>query len=296
MKNKSEKRICQNCKKDFTVELEDFDFYEKIKVPPPTFCPWCRLIRRLAWRNERILYKRKCDLCNKNIIAMYHESALFPVYCRECWYGDGWDPSSYGHEYNFSIPFFEQYKDFQKTVPRLALLQRNAINSDYSSFVGESKNVYLSISIILGSENVFYSKTIDKSSDIIDCLNIKEGQSLYENIEGEKNYNCQHLLLSRNCIDSYFLVDCVNCSNCALSCNLRNKEFCIQNKQYSKEEYYKEIEKMNLKSRASREILLEEFSNDEGITCPICGGVAKRTGNCSIMCTSCKQTTRSGCG
>ena len=41
---------------------------------------------------------------------------------------------------------------------------------------------------------------------------------------------------------------------------------------------------------------LEEFSVDEGITCPICGGVAKRVGNCAIMCTSCKQTTRSGCG
>lgn len=41
---------------------------------------------------------------------------------------------------------------------------------------------------------------------------------------------------------------------------------------------------------------LEEFSADEGIACPICGGVAKRIGNCEIMCTSCKQTTRSGCG
>jgi ribonucleoside-diphosphate reductase alpha chain len=41
---------------------------------------------------------------------------------------------------------------------------------------------------------------------------------------------------------------------------------------------------------------LEEFSVDEGITCPICGGVAKRVGNCAIMCTDCKQTTRSGCG
>lgn len=41
---------------------------------------------------------------------------------------------------------------------------------------------------------------------------------------------------------------------------------------------------------------LEEFSADEGITCPICGGVAKRIANCAIMCTSCKQTTRAGCG
>src|SRR3989339_416781 len=34
----------------------------------------------------------------------------------------------------------------------------------------------------------------------------------------------------------------------------------------------------------------------EGLTCPHCGGPAKRLGNCAIFCTSCKQTTRSGCG
>lgn len=36
-------------------------------------------------------------------------------------------------------------------------------------------------------------------------------------------------------------------------------------------------------------------SND-GLVCPHCGGSAKRMGNCAIYCTSCKQTTRSGCG
>ncbi len=40
---------------------------------------------------------------------------------------------------------------------------------------------------------------------------------------------------------------------------------------------------------------LQDFGN-EGITCPHCGGPAKRMGNCAIYCTSCKQTTRSGCG
>lgn len=40
---------------------------------------------------------------------------------------------------------------------------------------------------------------------------------------------------------------------------------------------------------------LSSFSN-EGLTCPHCGGSAKRLGNCAIYCTSCKQTTRSGCG
>jgi len=43
------------------------------------------------------------------------------------------------------------------------------------------------------------------------------------------------------------------------------------------------------------QVSLEVFSN-EGITCPICGGPAKRIGNCAIRCTSCNQTTRNGCG
>ena len=41
---------------------------------------------------------------------------------------------------------------------------------------------------------------------------------------------------------------------------------------------------------------LSEFSADEGLICPLCGGPAKRIGNCALVCTSCKQTSRSGCG
>lgn len=45
---------------------------------------------------------------------------------------------------------------------------------------------------------------------------------------------------------------------------------------------------------------LEEFSSKEGLSeglvCSLCGGPAKRIGNCAIRCTSCKQTMRSGCG
>jgi len=30
----NETKNCQNCKNDFTIEPDDFSFYEKIKVPP----------------------------------------------------------------------------------------------------------------------------------------------------------------------------------------------------------------------------------------------------------------------
>ena len=39
----SETRNCQNCKKDFLIEGDDFSFYKKLGVPSPTWCPDCRL-------------------------------------------------------------------------------------------------------------------------------------------------------------------------------------------------------------------------------------------------------------
>ena len=38
MEYQSQTKNCQNCKKDFVIEPDDFSFYEKMKVPPPTFC------------------------------------------------------------------------------------------------------------------------------------------------------------------------------------------------------------------------------------------------------------------
>ena len=55
-------KSCQNCKSDFMIEPDDFGFYEKIHVPPPTFCSKCRFQRRLMFRNERSFYKRKFTL------------------------------------------------------------------------------------------------------------------------------------------------------------------------------------------------------------------------------------------
>jgi ribonucleoside-diphosphate reductase alpha chain len=50
-----------------------------------------------------------------------------------------------------------------------------------------------------------------------------------------------------------------------------------------------------LNGEKDRQVELADFGN-EGLTCPICGGPAKRIGNCAIVCTSCNTTTRNGCG
>ncbi|MEI7504359.1 MAG: hypothetical protein WCJ61_13850, partial [Paludibacter sp.] len=80
----------------------DFNFYEKIKVPPPTWCSECRMIRRLTFRNERDLHKSKCSLCGKMVISIYSEKNPMNIFCQDCWWGDAWDSFSFGVEYDFS--------------------------------------------------------------------------------------------------------------------------------------------------------------------------------------------------
>ena len=102
----TETKTCQNYKDDFVIEPDDFGFYEKIKVPPPTFCPECRYIRRLLDRNEYNLYKRKCDATGKMVISIYRPDAPFPVYEQEYWKSDKFDATEYGREFDFNRPFF----------------------------------------------------------------------------------------------------------------------------------------------------------------------------------------------
>ena len=106
-----ETKACSRCEKDFVIEADDFSFYEKMQVPPPTLCPMCRQKRRMFVRNFRTLYKRPSSKSGKSIISMYHEKQPFPVWSTEEWYADDWDAVDYGRDFDFSRPFFEQYKE-----------------------------------------------------------------------------------------------------------------------------------------------------------------------------------------
>jgi hypothetical protein len=258
---KNETKQCQNCKKDFTIEPEDFNFYEKIKVPPPTFCPECRLIRRLCWRNERSFYKRTCDLCQKSLISMYDKDVAFPVYCPDCWWSDNWNPLKYAQDYNFNKPFLTQWKELFLKVPRQSVWQiGECLNSEYANFIKDTKNVYLAYSV-LDSEGIYFSNNVDNSKETVDSYNVVSSELIYESIGSTKNYNCQYSYWSSNCIDCNFILDCTNCQNCFGCVNLRNKNYCIWNKQYSKEEYFQKIKDFNIGSYKFFQKNYNEFWN-----------------------------------
>jgi hypothetical protein len=254
-----ENRTCQNCHTDFTIEPDDFSFYEKVKVPPPTFCPECRLQRRYAWRNERSFFKTICGHCGKNILSAYPSESSYPIFCHNCWMGDAWDPLDYGQEYDFTKPFFTQFKELFGKVPRLNLFQMNSANSEYSNIIRDCKNTYLSYSITNNSEDIYYSKNVDKSKQIIDCLGINDCEKSAHLVYGANAYGVVFSVITRSCLNSSFLFDCHGCSDCFMSSNLRNKKYIFRNKQLSKEEYEEKIAQINFGSNKNFSELVKEF-------------------------------------
>ncbi len=236
-----EKKVCQNCKKEFIIEKEDFNFYEKIKVPPPTFCPQCRMIRRLIFRNERAWYRRKCDATGKNILSMYAPESIYKVYDQEYWKSDNWDPMDYGKEYDFSKDFFEQFRKLFEEIPHPNLIQKNNINSDYTNHTLNLKNCYLCVSTDTAEDSSYTFNAIIRVKNCIDLHQSSDCEFCYELVDSSKS---NRLFWSQNCetcVDSAFLYDCRNCLNCFGCVSLRNKSYCIWNQQYSKEEYSKKI-------------------------------------------------------
>ncbi len=244
-----ETRNCQNCKQNFTIEPDDFAFYEKIKVPPPTFCPECRAQRRMSFLNERTFYKRKCDLTGEYIISLFPEDSLVPVYSPKAWWSDKWDATDYGQDYDFSRPFFEQFSQLLRKVPQFSLQSQytTLIRSDYTNMGTYNKDCYL-VTNTAYSEECSYTTFFLNGKKCFDMYGCVDNEICYEGI----NFgNCYRTFYSKNCndcIDVYFSKNLRGCSNCFGCTNLSNKSYCIWNIQYTKGDYFSEIGKYNLGS------------------------------------------------
>lgn len=254
----SETRSCQNCKQDFTIEPEGFEFYTKMKVPAPTWCPECRNSRRMAWREERTLYRDTCQLCHQSVISIHAPNGPFKIFCRNCWHSDKWDPLDYGQDYDFKKPFFSQYRELMEKVPRPALTGTNIPDSEFSHASLNCKNCYY-VFWSYFSENSQNCYALLLSKDCFDCWVTDNSDHAYESLHSNRLYKTRFGFFSDDCFDSSFLFDCVGCSDCFGCVNLRKQKYCLFNQQLSKEEYRRQMEYWDLGSYQKLEEAKKKF-------------------------------------
>ena len=249
MEYKSETKICQNCKKDFTIDPEDFKFYEKIKVPSPTFCSYCRMIRRMNFANLFKFYKRACDKCGQIVICLYPSDRADRMYCNKCWWKDDWDGTEYAMDYDPNKLFLEQLIELRRQSIFVALesLYPSLVNTKYTNNSSYQKNCFMTIYADY-DEHCAYTVMTANNKDVLDCYRSRESELCYECVGINKSYNCKWSEELENCVDCSFCQSCFGCNHCFGCVNLRNCSYQIFNVQYSKEGYFKKLKELKPES------------------------------------------------
>jgi len=265
-----ERRICPDCGQEFAITDKDIEFYNKIsplfegtkyQIPTPTLCPECRQQRRLARRNERKLYKRKCDLTGKTIISIYSPDSPYKIYAQNERWSDNWDPMTYGRDFDFSKTFSEQFDELMKVVPKIALNSwNNNENSDYNNYIWNSKNCYLNFGID-NSENTLYSgksSTIKDSLEINNCANVENCAYLERSGNSSNSFFVYTSIFMR---DTFFAKWCKDVDNWIFCLNISNKKYVYKNEEIWKEKFeekYKDL-KQKIKTNTWLQSLIAEY-------------------------------------
>lgn len=232
------KHICKITGKEFEILDKEVNVCKKMVVPLPAICPEERIRLLMSHRNEWKLYKRKCDATGEDIISAYHKDAPFPVYKNKFWWGSEWSALDYGRDFDFNRPFFEQYADLQKVVPREGTSVFNSENCDYNSHIRESRNCYLN-SLVYCCEDIDYCYWMGNSKNSTDCYFLIDSELCYWCIDVFKSYNCAVLQEGSNCSECYFSFQLRGCNHCFFCSNLADKSYYIFNKKCTKEEFEK---------------------------------------------------------
>ncbi|MFA6435857.1 MAG: hypothetical protein WCW30_01840 [Candidatus Gracilibacteria bacterium] len=257
---------CAICQQSFPVREEDRLFYEKISpefggkkflIPLPRLCPKHREQRRLIFRNERKLYRRKSTLSHREIISVFHPDESFLVFAHDEWWSGTWDPLEYGHAWDPRQTFFEQFKALSRVVPRPPLINNKAVNSEFCNFADGNKNCYL-LTSANWNEDCYYGMLLVKNNNVVDALWCTDSEILYEAIDCHGCYNLRYAQNCDHCSDSAFLLNCKGVKNSLFCVNLRNRDYYLWNRPSTKEEIEK-IKKEMAGSYAKHQEMLARF-------------------------------------
>lgn len=251
---------CESCGKAFAVSDADLAFYRKVspsiggvgfRVPPPTRCVDCRQRRRLSYRNERQLYRRQCDATGESILSTYAPGTGLTVYQHHYWFSDAWDALSYGREFDFTRPFFEQFFELHNSVPLMSLdVKSNNENCDYTHLVSGNKDCYL---IFAASDNrdCRYTTFVHRCQDVADCFFIFDSERCYQCVDCYNCYNLRNSQYCQHCADSSELYNCRGCRDCYGCVSLMNKQYCLFNQQLTRGEYQRRLAELSSASGKS---------------------------------------------
>jgi hypothetical protein len=123
---------------------------------------------------------------------------------------------------------------------RYPLTQTHEAHNDNSAFGNYShynKNCYMCFDAA-HNENCGYLYDCHHNAASYDMTcSYQQNELSYEIVDSVKLFNCNYAYLSSNSHDSTYIFNCRNVKNCIGCVSLSNKQFCILNRQLTREQY-----------------------------------------------------------
>lgn len=220
--------------------------------------PWRDFLKEIAsWFNVSF-YK------NQNTISRFPETnrcgKIYPVdlYRKECNEGFPWV------DIVPDKPFLEQFQAFFATSPKMALLDYgNNENVRYADTVYGAKNSYMTISVGDICENVLYSLLVfGNCTNIINSAIITSNcENIYHCVNITDSFNVFYSKYVHNSANIRFSSNLIGCADCICCSWLENKQYCIKNVSYEKEEFYAQKQKI-LERRSEYIFLFQAIPNE----------------------------------
>lgn len=76
---------CIECERNYKITEREFDFYQRMKLPIPRKCFFCRHHERIVLRGPYRFWDRNCAHCDKSIITNYAPDRPEIIYCETCY-------------------------------------------------------------------------------------------------------------------------------------------------------------------------------------------------------------------
>lgn len=109
-------------------------------------------------------------------------------------------------------------------------------NSPYGDYVYNCRNCYMCFDAGK-NEDSGYLYDSGNSKNSFDSTFSGESELAYEFVDSTSLFNCSFVIYSGHCSDSNYIVSCANVKNCLGCVGLYQKEYCILNRQLTKEEF-----------------------------------------------------------
>ncbi|MCL4415467.1 MAG: hypothetical protein M1365_02005 [Actinobacteria bacterium] len=130
-----------------------------------------------------------------------------------------------------------EVKKLEKLYPWSETNEANNEDTKYGNYIFYNKNCYLCFDAARNEDcaylyDSFYNKfCLDGTYAAID------NELCYETVDGANLFNCDYTVCSSHCQDSSYIFNCIDVKNSLGCVSLAHKQYCILNRQLTKEEF-----------------------------------------------------------